>query len=704
MLDGRRMVYYKDYINEDIYTAKIMKYRKKLICDDIICLDIETCNYYVDAAGKVYSIKDIFEKCKYRTDRIERAFEDYRPGALPYIWMMGIKSYVIYGRELKEIWEILKYIRERAQDAEVHIWVHNLSFEYQYLREIIPFEDKFFTDARQPLFAMYDNFTFRCSYRLTNLSLAKWGENNGIKKRVGDLDYFKMYTPKTKLTDEEMGYCKADIDIMRVGIGKYLEEYGHIYRIPYTQTGIVRRDIKAVDRKIEGFIQEVAYCQPKNMEEWKVQHCAYSGGLTLVNPAYCGKTLHNIISFDRKSAYPACMLYKFPNSPFVKTNIPVRWDDGNHHICLVCFHNLKARYNVTPLSSSKRVMISGAVYGKDNEKHNNGKIISADKFALYITEADYTYISAFYTWDRMDIISHWFATSDYMPKDIVEYMLQLYADKTLLKNGDPVIYLRKKEKLNSIYGMAASMLVHNEVEEMENYTYFVRKKTDEEGQEELASLQSKPYKNVLPYSWGLYITAFQRRDLMMMALKAGIDKLAYTDTDSLKGWYDESVRAVFEEENARRIAWTKERCAAQGIDYNLTCPKTPEGVPQYLGTWENDENYFECKFMGAKRYAYKKEKDGQIYITIAGVPKQARRVLKSVGSLRDGLTFDIFHSHKNMITYLDGDNPMVKFPDGYEVTNTCAANIRPTTYKLTLEREFKDLIRYHLNNKRILTF
>lgn len=704
MLNPEKMVYYKDYIKEDIYIPKLLKYRKNPICDDIICLDIETCNYYVDQKGNVFSIHDIFERSKYRIDKIEKMFKEVEAGATPYIWMMGIKSHVIYGRELPEILEVLSYIESKTGEHRVDVWVHNLSFEYQYLREIVPFTDKFFTDARQPLFAKYRNFIFRCSYKLTNLSLAKWGEQCGVPKKVGDLDYFKMYSPKTDLTEKEKGYCKADIDVMIRGISLYNEEYKHISRIPYTQTGIVRRDIKNINAKVKGYNAHVAECQPKTMEEWKVQHAAYYGGLTLVNPCMCGKVLSGIKSRDRKSAYPACMLYKYPNSPFVKTNIAPIWDDGNHHICLVVFTNIRAKYHITPISSAKRVWIDGGTYAHDRERRNNGKIISADHLALYITEVDYEYISALYEWDEIEIKSHWFATSDWMPKHIIEFMLKLYADKTLLKTGDPVIYLRKKEKLNSLYGMAASMLVHNMIEELNDFSYGVKRKSQEEGQEELTSLQEKVYKNVLPYSYGLYITAYERRDLMLMALKAGIDRLAYTDTDSLKGKWITETDKIFETENKSIIAWTKWRCEQQEIDYNLTCPKTPEGVPQHLGIWEQDESYYQIKFLGAKRYAYKTAPDDRLHITIAGVPKGAWSVLKSVGSLRDGLLFDIFHSHKNMITYRDGDNPLVTLPDGYKVTNVCSANIRPTSYMLTLEREFKDLLRLCLNDKKILAF
>ena len=118
-----------------------------------------------------------------------------------------------------------------------------------------------------------------------------------------------------------------------------------------------------------------------------------------------------------------------------------------------------------------------------------------------------------------------------------------------------------------------------------------------------------------------------------------------------------------------------------------------------MGTWEHDAHYYEFKTLGAKRYAYKSTPDDSVHITIAGVPKAAAHVLKSVDDLREGLEFDLFNSHKNLLTYRDGNNPLVKMPDGYKVKNTCSVNIRPTSYKLTLEKEYRALIKKYLVQK-----
>lgn len=698
-INPEKMQHYKQCMKEDYIIQHTYKTGKKYGCDDILCFDMETCNYYVSPSGEVLGIKDIFKRCNYDLDKIDQCFDTYQPGAVPYIWMFGYNDRVIYGRELEEFKEFLEYLAPKFS-YDTYIWIHNISFEYVWLRELLQFDDVFLTEARNPLYAKMGNFIFRCSYRLTNLGLAKWGEQCGVQKRVGDLDYYELYTPYSVLDDKALGYCKADIDVMVAGIRQYLKEYKHIAKIPLTQTGCVRKDIKSENQKHKECLFKYADCQPKTPEEWKVQHCTYGGGLTLVNPQHCGRILKGIRSYDKKSAYPFALLKKYPCSGFVKTTQPVIWEDGNAHICLVEFIDFTARYNITPISSSKHILLHGEVYGHDDVMKNNGKIIHADRYACYITQVDKALIDMYYTYGKMIVHSHWFAMADYLDKHVVEYMLKLYADKTLLKHSDPELYLRRKERLNSLYGMAGTALCQDRIREDPITKEYIKERlTDAEIQEELLQYQRLPFKNVLHYSVGIFCTSWQRYLLMEMALKAGIDLLAYTDTDSLKGRYKEREDNIFRRENEAIIKWTEELCFTRGIEYELTCPRDTKGEPQYIGTWENDANYYQAKFLGAKRYAYKMTPDDHIHITIAGVPKNAGRVLKNLKQFKEGLKFDIFNSHKNLITYLDGNNPLVTFPDGYTVKNRFAANIRPTSYTMTLTSDFRELIQKYLKMK-----
>lgn len=710
------MVHYTDYIRSDCFLPVLVKLKKKTLCDNIFCFDIETCNYFVDPEGNALSINDIFRISGNDPEKAQRLFEICSAGGVCFIWQCCIDGRTVYGRYLPEFKELCNYLITKTGGADLHCWIHNSAFEYQWLQEFFNFsaDDVFFTEARKPLYYKYESITFRCSYRLTNLSLAKWGETIGLEKKTGQLDYFGLYTPLTELDEEQLEYCEYDVLIMWLGIQSYLKQYKHIAHIPWTQTGIPRGDIKRIKQQTYGSQYFVAQCQPKNPEEWKVQHCAFSGGLTLSNPAKTGILLHDLDSYDKKSAYPFAMLERYPASGFEKvySSAVPNWKDGYHHICLVEFENLKAKYDITPLSSSKRIMMQGAVLAPDNAeevnnikkgrdiKKNNGKIIYARKYAAYYTEVDMWLINEYYTYTSITIHDHYIATSGYMPKWLIEYMLQKYADKTLLKGGDPDLYMISKQIINSLYGMCGSALIHDMITEDDDYIYHKTRPTDTETQVQLLKLQTQPYKNILPYSYGIYVTAWQRYFLMHTALHiAGIDNCIYFDTDSIKGIFDDNVNLKFAAENKRIIDWTIQRCEDQGINYELSCPRTKEGAPQYLGTWENDAHYYEFKTLGAKRYAYKEKKEDRVHITIAGVPKSAANVLHEVDDLKEGLTFDIFNSRKNLLTYRDGDNPQVTFLDGYTVTNVCSVNIRPTSYKLSLEGEYRDLIKTYLAQK-----
>lgn len=707
------MIWYKDYIKEDLFKPQLATVKKKKLCDNIICFDIETCNYFV-RGNTAYSINDIMRISNNDIKRIEKFFDASQAGAVPYIWQFCIDGRCVYGRELPDILHILKYIHKKTEGYQVHIWIHNISFEYAFLQEIIKFDSVFFTEARKPLYAKYKNITFRCSYRLTSLSLAKWGEKLKIQKKTGQLDYHAMFSPKTELNETQLEYCEYDVIIMYFGILKqYLPLYHHIAYIPFTQTGMPRKELKQENAKIRGWCSKVAKMQPRNPEEWKVQNKCFSGGLTLSNPVNCNKVLEGVGSIDKKSAYPFTFLEKFPSTPFEKSPALPVWDDGNHHICLVEFRGLKAKYNITPLASSKRIMGSGMIlssdYPSENElAKNNGKVIYADRFALYICEQDYLcLISKFYTWDEMIIHSHWIALSDYMPAHVVKYMLKRYESKSLLTGVDEDLRNIEKGKLNALYGLSATALVRDEITETEDYQFIKTRPDNAKIQQELDTYKKNTFKNVLPYSYAIYITAYQRRFLLEMmlkfsagkGLKTDLDKICYTDTDSLKGFFTESDFEIVVRENERIIEWTRERLKLQDIPYEMSCPKAPDGKYEYLGIWENDANYYQIKILRAKAYAYKYEENDTTHITLAGVPKAAANVLQDPDDLKDGLYFDIFNSRKNLLTYLDGNNPEVILPDGYHVTNKCGCNIRPTSYKVSLTDDYRDLLKKYLAQK-----
>ena len=697
------MIAFRDFLHDVLPTLDFTTFERKgaTYSDDIICFDIEVSSYFVDN-GNVKSLNDVLSVCD--PDKVEEIFDRSTCGALPYIWQFSFNDMVVYGRDLFDFRDFLKAFSDHAGDTQLFINAHNLAYEYAFLREVFKddISDILLTEARKPLyFHVFDNIEFRCSYRLTNLSLAKWGLSIGVEKKVGFLDYGELRTPRTKLDEKSLEYCEYDLLVMLAGLRKYRDEYKHVKNIPLTQTGEVRRPIKRLNASEKGQTSLIMRCMPQTPADISYQSQTFQGGLTLSNVEMTNRVLHGMRSKDIASAYPAqIFLQKYPacafcSAPFDAENL----NDGNHHIMLVTFYNILAKYPICTLSYSRRISATGAVCdGDNNDEINNGKLLSAKTFSVYITEVDYKAICLMYEFDHMEVHEHYVATSDYIPKNIIEFMLQLYANKCLLKHSDPDLYMKSKQMLNSVYGMFATMPYHSEFYEID-YKPEKRTLSLSDIQKELDKYREKPYKNVTPYSWGIYVTSYQRArvvDAIAYYCKRGEShKVCYIDTDCLKGFFDENEE-YFELQNKVVKSKLLDICKERGIDPALVNPVDDEGVKHLLGAWENDGYYHEFKTEGAKRYAYKETPDDKIHITIAGVPKVAGSVLKSVDELREGLKFDIYNSHKNLTTYLDGDNPLVTMPDGYKVKNVCGINIRPTSYNLTFTSDYRELLRRYM--------
>ena len=690
------------------YKFETYKKHQTIYCDDIFCFDIEVTSYFVND-GKVYGIKDAFQYCKYDDKAVEEFFKTSEAGALPYIWQFSINDeIVVLGRELSDFAKFVERLN-KIINAKWVCFVHNLHYEYTFLREYLNIDKIFFTEVRKPLYFTMDNCEFRCTYRLTNLSLAKWGEQNGVAKKVGDLDYTELRTPLSRLTDKEKDYCIFDLLVMVQGLKLYKKQYGHIHAIPYTLTGQVRirvKELYANDFLFKKFVSEM---MPQNYDDYLVQAHTFGGGYVASNIRYTNKLLHGVKSFDIASAYPwQVFSKKFPSAPFTKVNAPVNWYDGNAHICLVEFQALESLNDLCVMPSSKRIMAQGMIY--DEFKHqeklickNNGKVKYADRFALYCTEQDFALYSKYYKWKKCIVHTHRIAPVDYIDKRFILLMLDLYRSKTELKGVDDEIYHQSKALLNSMsYGMMATAPCRDSYEE-NNFVPHTIKCTEESGNAQLREYQDKIWKNIVPYCWGLYVTSYQRRRVLSIAHKFsdrnGHNKTAYIDTDSEKGFFTDEDIKVFEEDNKNVLETIERICEERKIDRYSLSPVDKKGVAHTLGVWEYEGQYTDFKAMHAKCYAVKEEPESKVKITIAGVPKQCADVLTDVDDLHDGTKFDLFHARKNLTTYLDGNNPLCVMPDGYKVTNTCGINLRPTSYELTLTKQYKELLTMYGNRR-----
>lgn len=687
------MVYWKEYnfVNQS--------------SDTLYCFDTESSSFWILPDGEITEYKEEYSNEEYN---------EMTPGGICYIWMFSIDETVLYGRDLKELPEMLKEIVSHSEKTPV-IYVHNLAFDFQFLRNVLDFSEVFARTRRKPMYARAAGVEFRCSYMLTRLSLAAWGETLDIRKQTGLLDYIKIRTPKTPMTEAELKYCEYDLLVMYRGLKKYLKKYGAVSDIPLTQTGEVRKVVKEMYSKNNGYHFKVTDLQPKTVNEYKRLRAVFAGGETHANRLYCSsqgdftdkisrykftndydKILKRVASFDKTSDYPYQMCAeKFPMSRFMKTSNDLRFLKPDVYAYIIECHmiNVKCITNTTYISRSHCVAVKGG-------KYDNGRLISADAVAICMTEQDYLTICDMYTFCIDEVVAVYRSRKAYMPKNYIEYILELYKYKTTLK-GDPDkvdLYAQSKQFINSLYGMEVTDIIMPDIKFENNSWPEYTPLTDEQIQERLDNIQKKFWNNNLAYQWGVWVTAYARRELMQAVLFCDAHEV-YHDTDSVKLLKYEDYHYYFKFQNTVMDEKLKKMCEYYDIDFDKTRPLKPNGKPAPLGHWDFEGIYFNFKTLGAKKYAYRYmfEPDGctirpenyGMHVTVSGVPKkQGAALLKDLHDFKDGFTFDREKCGKKLLTYIEGVNPIVKFDDGYVADQPYGVNMRNIEYTISQTGEY----------------
>lgn len=668
--------------------------------DTIYTFDSETSSYWVKADGSVTAYDPSISNDEYNND--------LKAGAVVYIWMIGINDTVIYGRELDELPACLEELKRHAEGTPI-IYIHNASYDFQFLRSVLDITEVFSRLIRKPMKFTANDCEFRCSYMLTRLSLETWGESLEYQKQVGKLDYTKLRSPLTKLTEDEMIYCEYDLLVMYAGLKKFRERYEEVKNIPLTQTGEVRRPVRDMFKKNMGYLKKITSLQPKTVNEYKRLRAVFAGGETHANRKYSAKILHDLGSFDKTSDYPYQMCAeRFPMSRFTATTKDLRFlkPDTYAYIIEIVLNNIKVKTNNTYISRSHCQAVKKG-------KYDNGRIISAEMVATCITEQDWMTIKEMYEIESYEVVAVFRSRKQYLPKQFIEYILELYGRKTTLKDvdGKEELYMQAKQFLNSLFGMSVTDIILPDISFKFN-DWSKKEVTEEDVQNKLDDLQSHFFKNFLAYQWGVWVTAYARRELMQAVIYTDTDEV-YHDTDSCKclNWrrYKEEY---FDKQNLIMDEKLRKMCEYYNIDFDLTRPPKPNKKPAPLGYWDFEGYYESFKTLGAKKYAYInlfnesgtiKDKNKGIHVTVSGVPKkQAAELLPDLESFADDFTFDREKCGRKLLTYLDGTNQQVKLPDGYKVHHAYAANMRNNSYTLGLTDEYAAVIQEVNESKGIL--
>nr|DAO94713.1 MAG TPA: DNA polymerase B [Caudoviricetes sp.] len=651
------------HLGEHVYKISREKYGRhyKNEPQNLTAYDIETNAGYRTPDGVAHAYNwekaiktDFYQKCE--------------PVSIMWVWQCAVEDFadldtipVYLGRTWKDFKDFLTYYSDcvklatagrpanlkeplrthtlktiKKSDIVLRLYIHNLGFEFQHLRNIFEAE---FADENASVFARQMRKPMRVKFFfngvevflcdtlcLTQKSLKAWGKDEKleIQKLEEEQDFYQeIRTPYTKLSDEEIAYSVNDVATMICGLRRYRKKYGTLRSIPMTQTGGVRLVCmeKIAQQNPEWSERCGKITQDMTFEQYQELHAAFAGGWTHANARYARRTMRNLHMKDFRSSYPAVMCTRtFPVSSFEQTtysDIQLLWkQDKNHrtHHYYIIFtaEGVQTKTQNTFWSSSKTTELEGEIL-------DNGKIYACDKMSTTMTDLDFERFLSVYSHESLTVHKVMKAKAAHLPKEFVETILDYYEYKTSLKGIKEAesLYNESKQFINSIYGVCVTKVVSDIISYLLGWEKREAKEEDFHQSVE-QQLRKSPFTT---YAIGVWVTAWARSNLWD-AIEHLDKKVVYCDTDSIKGLFTEDDEQWFDAYNAGIWKLCEESAQLLGIDVEKYRPKTQKGVYKELGFFDDEGIAATFRTLGAKRYVYTEEEDGEVHATIAGISKK----------------------------------------------------------------------------------
>lgn len=552
--------------------------------------------------------------------------------ACMYCWQFGLNGVTILGRTWDQFVDLMDYMTSQLADNHLIVYVHNLAYEFQFMKHWFEWDKVFAIKRRTPVRAITGNIEFKCSLYLSGYNLELLGKNllkYKVQKLSGDLDYRLNRHCKTKLSYKENQYRINDVRVVMCYIQECIEDEGSITKIPLTKTGYVRRHCRAKclygtnpnTRKSHYLnwrkLMKTLTITAKEYEQLKR---GFQGGFVHANATYVGDILENVGSADFTSSYPYVMVCKY--FPMGKSTLIPDEELTSEKVT-----SYLARYcclfdiEFTELQATKifeQTLSWSRCYGvnKDTKKQlNNGRVVYCEKLQTTLTELDFDTMKYFYKWKECRICNFRIYPKGYLPKELILSILDFYQGKTTLKGveGFESEYAKSKNNLNACYGMSVTDIVR----EINEYTDEWLEPRYPDIREAVFDYNNKSDR-FLFYPWGVWVTAHARHNLFS-GIREFKEDYVYSDTDSIKGFNFDKHKDYFIRYNKNVEYEINDVCQHYKIPKEMFMPKTAKGETKVIGVWDFEGIYDKFKTEGAKRYMT--VKDGIIEITVAGLSK-----------------------------------------------------------------------------------
>ena len=638
--------------------------------------------------------------------------------AIMYCFTIGINGHSYLGRTYDELFEILQLFTDTFNlsfDRRLIVYIHNLGYEFQFFYKRFSWNRIFAIKDRTPLTALTTGgIEFRCSFLLSGYSLAKVGEHlqkYKVEKKIGDLDYSLIRHSGTPLEKREKGYVLNDGLVVMAYIQEYIEKVGNITRIPLTKTGSVRKYCrdeclyggggkhnKSVTnyRNYRAIMNQTTIA---SVNEYKQLKRAFMGGFTHANGLCVGANQNDVTSYDFTSSYPYVMISeKFPmmHGELVEHLTREIFDISIQKYCClfdVTFIGLKS------IIFFEHYISSSHCQNLKNFRLDNGRIIDADELTITITEQDYFIIKQCYSWEKMKVKNFRRYKRNYLPTSFVRAVLKLYKDKTELKGvkGKEIEYLASKELINSAYGMAVTDICREETIFNVDENIWNAESPPIDYEKDLEHY-NKSKQRFLSYAWGVWVTAYARRNLWSGILEFK-EHYLYSDTDSIKVIHEKEHLKYINDYNDKVIHKLEKAMNYHHLPMDMCSPKSIDGEIHTIGLWDREYHLQTFKTLGAKRYMVRYD-DGEESLTISGVNKKvAIPYLQSKGDIFEQFKEDMYipkgFTGKNIHTYIDTERQGVVrdyLGNLGEYHELSCVHLEESDYTLSLARDYVEFL------------
>ena len=633
-------------------------------------------------------------------------------------WTISVRAFglnicTLWGHRPSTFCQTIKKIHDNMQGDITIVYIHNLCYDHWFLRRFMYKEfgipkKSLNIKPHYPLFLRFDcGLEFRDSLILAQKKLESWAEDLNVehKKACGYWNYNKYRNQNQKYSKRELKYIEHDtlagvecIDKMMHNLGK------KVYSLPYTSTGIIRKDLQEIGK--ENNAHEFFLNVVPSYDEYLKFNKAFHGGYVHANRHYIDELIteedYGLVQCqDFMSSYPFSLLaFKYPMEKFHYMDKDMTADQILKSSDSTAFLFKFVAYNVRIKNShisAPALQFSKCEEGSViNPVIDNGRITECTYLELYMTELDLQVIKSQYEIERHTCTDVMYAHKDYLPRWFTDYVYKWFYKKCELKFYEeerPVDYYIAKTKINGCYGLCVQKCINEDIIEefFDSEKHFSGEyhKREFKTKEEEVAWQKKQYNkyvknrnSILPYFWGVWCTAYSFRNLHIMNTFVKPDDegglLLYNDTDSAYaiGW------------NENMIADYNRRCKA-ALKANGYDSVIINGKEFILGSMEHKplkDDYTEFKVQGAKRYAGRCKKDGEIHITVAGVPKDTGALCldNDLDNFTKNCVFDGKTTGKKQHTYFSSDIYIDE--EGNETADSI--DLTPSNYSLDPTKRF----------------